>query len=65
MKKTLWLILTAFVLSTVSAVPAMAAPAQHGKSALHQSTAVKGKKHHHKKGKKHHKKHKGAKRNRK
>ena len=63
MKKTLWIILTAFVLATVAAVPASAAPAHAGKSGLHQSATVKGKKHHHKKAKKHHKKHKAAKRN--
>ena len=63
MKKTLWIILAAFVLATVAAVPATAAPAQHGQSSLHQSATVKGKKHHHKKGKKHHQQHKGAKRN--
>ena len=65
MKKTLWIILTAFVLGTVSAVPATAAPAHAGKSALHHSTTVKGQKHHKKHGKKHHKQHKGAKRNHK
>jgi len=63
MKKTLWIILIAFVLGTFATVSAIAAPGHAGKAGLHQSATVKGKKHHHKKHKKHHKKNKGAKRN--